>query len=968
AGYAAGVLTFTGVASVADYQQLLQSVTLTSSTPGIKAVSFQVIDDQEQTSVVPAGTVVTVVGLPVAVPPLVVVSPAAAGTTGEAIVVSPIVVITDLDSAEINGATVTVADAAADDVLGWGGLPTGVTAGYAAGVLTFTGVASVADYQQLLQSVTLTSSGAGLKSVSFAVVDADGTASVVPAGTVVTVVGLPVAVPPLVVVSPAATGTTGEAIVVSPIVVITDLDSAELNGATVTVADAAADDVLGWGGLPTGVTAGYAAGVLTFTGVASVADYQQLLQSVTLTSSTPGIKAVSFQVTDDQGQASLAVGTAVTVLGLPAVATPVVLTSVVSVSYTAGSSSVAVDPGILVLDADSTIMTGATVTIANPASGDALTYGELPAGVTASLDQGTLTFNGNASVSDYQQLLRSVMFSSSASALATIKAISFQITDDQGGASIPGSVAVTVMSVPTLATPVVVTSLANLVYTAGNSAVEIDPGLLILDADSTTMSAAVVSIVGGAAAGESLSWTAQDGISGSYVDGVLTFEGNASVAVYQQLLRSVTFSTTSAALASIESISLVVTDGQGNVSTPGLVAVTIVNAPLKIAPLVTTSVANISYTAGDSAVTVDPSVSVLDLDSTALQSATVTITGGFASGDMLTFAAPSGITGVYDDVNGTLTLSGTATIALYEQALRSVQLSTDVGAPAALKTVSFAVTDAEGTASLLPGNVVVTVVAAPFNLSPLVTTLLGPIYTAGNTAVQVNPLITVIDLDSSTMTGATVQISGNFAPGADILGFTPTADITGSYDSATGVLTLSGTANTLQYQQVLQSVTFSTSGTAPTAVKTLTFTVTDAPGATSLPATALVTVTANSAPVLTAPLGGGLAILGLPLLSPLAVIIDDSSYLQGAVVTIANYQDGDELLWDAPAHIQGTYSAGTLTLTGLGTVSEYQTVLRSIRIDKAFSLITSRTITMQVQDQQGVYSNLESGSSLFLLA
>ncbi|WP_460359381.1 hypothetical protein [Mycobacterium sp. ZZG] len=943
-------------------------MTLTSTGAGLKSVSFAVVDGEGNASSVPAGTVVTVVGLPSEVAPLVVVSPVATGTVGSPITVSPIVVITDLDSDQISSAAVTINDPAAGDVLAWGSVPTGVDAHYADGVLTFTGNASVEVYQQLLQSVTLTSTSPGLKSVSFAVTDAQGNTSTVPAGTVVTVVGLVTEVAPLVVVSPVATGTAGSPITVSPIVVITDLDSDEIASAAVIINDPAGDDVLAWGAVPEGISAAYSGGVLTFTGSASVDVYQQLLQSVTLTSTGAGLKSVSFTVTDDQSKTSLVAGTAVTVLGLLTVATPVLLTSVVSVSYTAGTSGVSIDPGLILLDADSETMTGATVTIANPAAGDVLTYGGLPEGVTATYDQGVLTFVGGATVSEYQQILRSVKFSSESSALATIKSVSVQITDDQGRASIPGTVAVTVLSVPVLAKPVVVTSLANVVYTAGNSGIQVDSGLLLLDADSATMSGAVVSIIGGASAGESLSWTSQEGITGTYTDGVLTFEGTASAAAYEQLLRSVTFSTTGDALASIKSISFVVTDSQGNTSAPGLVAITIVKAPLKIAPLVTTSPANVSYTAGSGAITVDPLVSILDLDSTALQGATIRISGGFATGDMLSFTAPQGITGTYDSATGTLTLTGTASIALYEQALRSVQLSTGAAALATLKTVSFNVTDAEGTSGLLPANVVVTVVAAPVNLSPLVTTLLGPIYTAGNSAVQVNPLLTVIDLDSSTMSGAVVQITGDFAAG-DMLGFSPVGDITGSYDSATGVLTLSGAGSTLQYQQVLQSVTFSTSATAPTAVKTVTFTITDAQGGTSLPATALVTVRANSSPVLSAPLGGGLVLLGLPLLSPLAVITDDSEYLQEAYVQIVDKRAGDSLVWDAPAHIQASFSGDTLTLVGQATVAEYQALIRSIRISKEFSVLpTSRTIRMQVRDVHGLWSNIEENSSLFLLA
>ncbi len=116
---------------------------------------------------------------------------------------------------------------------------------------------------------------------------------------------MPVAVAPLVVTAPAAAGTTGSAVTVSPAVVITDIDSAELGSATVTVVGGDADDVLGYGSLPPNVIATPGAGSVTFTGAASVAEYQQLLQSVTLTSSGTGIKTVTFTVVDDQGGSSV---------------------------------------------------------------------------------------------------------------------------------------------------------------------------------------------------------------------------------------------------------------------------------------------------------------------------------------------------------------------------------------------------------------------------------------------------------------------------------------------------------------------------------------------------------------------------------------------------------------------------------------------------------------------------------------
>ncbi|MGQ9406833.1 hypothetical protein [Mycolicibacterium gilvum] len=964
----AGTVTFTGAASAQVYQQLLQSVTLTSTAAGLKSVSFSVIDVDGNPSVVPAGTVVTVVGLSVEVPPLVVVSPVATGVAGQPITVSPIVVITDLDS-DIESATVSITDPAEGDVLSWGGLPQGVsTVGFDAesGTVTFTGAASAQVYQQLLQSVMLTSTAAGLKSVSFSVTDVDGNPSVVQAATVVTVVGLPeVQIVPVVLVAAAAAGTTGQPITVSPIVVITDLDS-DIDAATVTVTDPAEGDVLSWGEVPDGFDVTPGAGTVTFTGAASAQVYQQLLQSVTLTSTAPGLKSVSFSVTDVDGNPSVVpAATVVTVVGLSA-ASPIVLTSVVSVSHTAGGTSTPVDSGIIVLDGDSSMMSGATVTISNPAEGDSLTWGALPDGVSAGYDSGVLTFDGDATVSQYQQLLRTVAFSTSTTALTSIRSISFTVSDSELNTSTPGTVAVAVVSLPVLATPVVVTSVANVTYTSGATETVLDPNLTLLDADSTNISRAVVSIVGGAADGEVLAFTPQAGVDGTYSGGVLTFEGTATLSAYQELLRSVTYSTSSGALATIKSVSFVVTDDDGKVSGPGLVAVTVVSAPVNVAPLVITSGVNLSYTAGSTAVNVDSGLGLLDLDSSMLKGATVKITGNFSVGDLLSFTAQQGISGSFDADTGTLTFTGDAPVADYQQLLRSVKIATGSAAPATIKTVSFTVTDTQN-ASSLPGSVAVAVLAAPVNLAPLVTTLLGPIYTAGNTAVAVNPLLTILDLDSSTMQGASVAITDNFATG-DVLDFTAVAGIDGNYDSVTGVLTFTGDASTAAYQDLLRSVTFASGPSGSTEIKTITITATDAQGASSPNATALVTQTANSAPILTAPLGGGLLLLGAQVVSPGVVIVDDSSFLDQAVITITNVQSVDKLEFTAVGDITGIYENGVLTLSGEGTVAQYQAAMASVRFSKTgINLLGSRTITMVVRDFQGVYSNTTTGLLTLIL-
>ncbi|WP_407661917.1 beta strand repeat-containing protein, partial [Mycolicibacterium chlorophenolicum] len=592
-----------------------------------------------------------------------------------------------------------------------------------------------------------------------------------------------------------------------------------------------------------------------------------------------------------------------------------------------------------------------------------------PAGITGVYSGGVLTLSGAASLASYQQALRSVTYATSSVALASVKTISFVITDSTATTSAPALVSVTVLAAPTNVAPLVVTSVTNVSYTAGNTAVTVDPGITVLDVDSANLSGASVTIAGSFASGDTLGFTSQAGITGSYnsATGTLTLSGTAALATYQQVLRSVTLSTGSSAPAAIKTVSFTVTDSQGASSLAGTVAVTVLAAPVDIAPLVVTSVTNVSYTAGNAGVTVDSGLTLLDLDSSNMGGATVKITGNFASGDTLSFTSQAGITGSYNSSTGTLTLSGTAALATYQQVLRSVKLSTSSSALAAIKTVSFTVSDSQGSASL-PGTVTVTVLAAPINVAPLVATLVGPVYTAGNTAVSVNPLVTVTDLDSTNMTSATVAITGNFTAG-DTLAFTATAGITGAYNSSTGILTLSGTATTAQYQQVLQSVTFATSGTASAAIKTITYTVTDAQGATSPSATTTVTVLANTAPVVTAPLGGAV-ILNQQLVSPTATIVDDSSYLQRAVITISNLQSGDNLTYTSSGGITGTYnsSTGVLTLTGLATVSDYQSVLQSLKFSKSvLNLLSTRTITMTVRDQQGLDSNTTSGIMTILL-
>jgi VCBS repeat-containing protein len=133
--------------------------------------------------------------------------------------------------------------------------------------------------------------------------------------------------------------------------------------------------------------------------------------------------------------------------------------------------------------------------------------------------------------------------------------------------------------------------------------------------------------------------------------------------------------------------------------------------PVNDAPVVTTSAGTTAYVesvnAAPGSMRVDSGLTVADVDDTALLSGTVSITAGFEAGaDILEFenvssATFGNIAATYDAGTGVLTLTsagGTATVAQWQSALRSVRYSNSSEEPSqATRTVSFAVNDGDVT-------------------------------------------------------------------------------------------------------------------------------------------------------------------------------------------------------------------------------------------------------------------------------
>ncbi len=109
-----------------------------------------------------------------------------------------------------------------------------------------------------------------------------------------------------------------------------------------------------------------------------------------------------------------------------------------------------------------------------------------------------------------------------------------------------------------------------------------------------------------------------------------------------------------------------------NVSAPHTIVVsfTLIDQP----PSLTVTSGATSWTEEAPPVAIDPTLALTDPDGPNLTGAKVSISAGYvASEDRLVFASQSGIDGTFNTATGVLTLTGSASAAAYEAALRSVQ-------------------------------------------------------------------------------------------------------------------------------------------------------------------------------------------------------------------------------------------------------------------------------------------------------
>ena len=420
-------------------------------------------------------------------------------------------------------------------------------------------------------------------------------------------------------------------------------------------------------------------------------------------------------------------------------------------------------------------------------------------------------------------------------------------------------------------------------------------------------------------------------------------------------------------------ITITVTDGNGESSQETFLVR--FNAP----PVVTPTVANLTYTEGAGAVVLDSGVTISDADVGAMMTgAIVTVTVFDGASEQLAYVdnAVAGIT-VLSNSSGTLTLTGTATAADYQAAIRTITYqNSSVNPTTTDRTIGISVNDGLNTSNIGTRTLKVTAVNS------------APVLSGANDLTAINE-----DQTNATNPGTLVSalVAGRItdADGAGVpqgIAVTGLVSTNGTWqytiDGGTNWLALAGaapgTARLLAADAQTKVRFIPNANIAGLAVGTITFQAWDrtsgsnggtadastngatTPFSTASFSSAVDVNPVNDPPTVTTTGGTSSYTEGQP-----AVVVDggvsitdiDDTIIESAEVIITNYVAGEDSLVyvnGTVAGVTGGFSNGKLTLTGDGTVTTaaFITALQSVKYHNTSTnpTLTDRVISFSVND------------------
>ncbi len=640
-----------------------------------------------------------------------------------------------------------------------------------------------------------------------------------------------------------------------------------------------------------------------------------------------------------------------------------------AINYTEGLGNVNITSLLTVSDVDNTTLGSATVTISGGfvSTEDQLNFTNQN-GISGMWNpsNGTLTLSGTSLLANYQSALRSITYinTNQNNPSTTARTLSFAVNDGSSDSNIPTrTINISgVNDAPTLSN--IEVSISN--YLEDQGSVNVTSTINVGDVDNTTISSASVRISSGYLNSEDiLHFTNQNGISGSWSSGLgtLTLTGSSSLTNYQNALRSITYENTNT--SSPNTTNRVVTFSVNDGSLPSNVAtrtitVTSVNDPSVLAGIETST---ITYTEGDGQIGVTSAITITDIDNTNISGATVNISTGYSSTeDYLRFINQNGITGNYSNTTGRLILNGSASLANYRTALRSIKYENiNTTNPSTIgRTVRFRVYDGSDSSNVVTRNIAINGTNNAPSLSGIESGSLS--YTEGQSPVLITSSIIVQDVDNTNLVSATISISG-FISAEDRLYFSPQNGISGSYTPSTGILSLTGTSSLASYQTALRSITYQNinNDNPNVSLRSISFLVNDGTSPSNGVSRALTISAVNDAPVLGNLESSTLSYTeeDVPKVITNSITVNDVDNLTLAGATIhisSNYMAGEDTLRFVNQNgITGSWNGSTGTLTLVGTVAllTYQTALKSVTYQNTNKLNPStlaRTVSFTVND------------------
>jgi VCBS repeat-containing protein len=621
------------------------------------------------------------------------------------------------------------------------------------------------------------------------------------------------------------------------------------------------------------------------------------------------------------------------------------------VEFIEGHPGVLLAPTFTIVDVDSLNIYGATIrmTTGYVPSQDQLVFIENTANqIRGSIStQGVLSLSGFATVADYEAAIRSVRYVNSSDApILSPRIVQIQVSDGFA----PSNVSIVRVSVvatndaPTIQTLVGGAGYEDLAFTASNairvSDIDLGSGLLRVKLSSTDGSITLSSLT-------SLSFEVGDGLN----DSTMTFVGTQ--AAIDAALNSVSF----LGLPNyngLAKIDIEVSDfGDSNGANPltSFDTLTIALLPVNDAPELSGSTSKLTYAESSGAQIVFSDLVFADRDSTNINGAVVSISNGFVrTEDRLSIANAQGLNVLWDANTGVLTLSGVASSATYQAVLRSITFE-DISRSAvyADRTVSVRVSDSSLQSA--PVSRVVQVIAT--NDAPILNagSLTG--YSENSPAVAIAPTLSISDIDSVNLSGASLRISSSYQLGEDILSVAGTGQISVAWDASTGTIRLTGVASLAAYEQVLRQVSFQTLSENPTGLtREFVVQLIDDTGVVSSNSIAgFSVVSINDAPVLT--LGQNLVFAedSTNLLTGAIALNDLDGAQSNQVLTLRVNHGSLSIRGSSTIGLTAGATAGEIILTG--TLAQFSSALSQLVYTSEPDFNGAVLLQLSVQDGFG---------------